>query len=447
MDAAVCLANTAGGLIIVGVDDKKTADAITPCPYPAVTVDLIRKWVWDLTKPPVDCSIARLSDVVPYLEGTPQGSLFIIKVQKTVHPSGHRTNRGVSFLRVDTECRPQYCTEQDDYSALLLNSLTAADLSMRSLLVAIKHRETRYLGVARAGLQTMDHLIGTNLVRLEGQDPDEAVAVPTVAALLLFGQEQKLKRALPSVETVLVVEASPIAPLTSTNWYNIQEGLQNCLPLINRYLSERDAGIGENVLTELFLNAYLHRCYRTPGPVQIVIGDSELEIRNPGGLLGSLTPETLLYDTPRYRNFLLVDAARQFGYCEKAGSGIDKVYYQLIIDGFDFPIFESDSSSFKVIIRLKRDRAFKRFIQDFAGGLGLKLTDLIVIKALHIRRIASMEDLSRLTQRSGTYMHDVLADLERRRLVNPTANGRFALGDDAASQIAKYDDSGQLKLF
>jgi len=43
-------------------------------------------------------------------------------------------------------------------------------------------------------------------------------------------------------------------------------------------------------------------------------------------------------------------------------------------------------------------------------------------------------------------MQDILADLHRKRLVSYN-QGRFALADEAASQLARYDDSGQLKLF
>ena len=118
----------------------------------------------------------------------------------------------------------------------------------------------------------------------------------------------------------------------------------------------------------------------------------------------------------------------------------------MIQDGFDFPIFESDANSFKVVVRLKRNKAFAKFIQDFAGGLSLKLTDLMTIKALHVRKALSMAELSKLTQRSEAYMQDILTDLQRRRLVSYN-QGRFALADEAASQLARYDDSGQLKLF
>jgi predicted HTH transcriptional regulator len=112
-EAAVCLSNTAGGLVIVGVDDKKTIPAaIEACPHPFLTVDSIKKWIWDLTKPPVNCNVVRLSDIFANLKGTPPGDLFIVEVRKTTHASGHRTNRGVSLIRIDTECRPEYFTER-----------------------------------------------------------------------------------------------------------------------------------------------------------------------------------------------------------------------------------------------------------------------------------------------------------------------------------------------
>jgi len=449
-EAAVCLANTVGGLIIVGVDDKNTgAAAISPCPHPSLTVDLVKKWIWDLTKPPVECNVVRLSDLLPTTQGLPMGDLFIVEVQKTSHASGHRTTRGVSLIRIDKECRPEYFTEKDDYSALCLERSTLGDLSEVSLRAAISHRENRYPDVKRLGYTGLDHLRGSELVRFvdEGQSTAREATILSIAALLFLGREERIKANLPSAETVFVIQDSPVSPLTSSNWYNLEEAIRRYLPLINQELAERRGEISENVIRELLLNAYLHRCYRTPGPVQILLGAHELEIRNPGGLLGTLTPETLLYEPPQYRNFLLVDAARQFGYCEKAGSGIDKVYYQLIVDGLDFPIFESGSNSFKVIIKTRRDAAFAKFMKDFAGGLNLHLTDLMTIRALRSRTTVGLAELAKLAQRSEAYMRDVLTDLERRKIVNKRADGRYALADEILNQLARYDESGQLKLF
>lgn len=149
--------------------------------------------------------------------------------------------------------------------------------------------------------------------------------------------------------------------------------------------------------------------------MQIRLDRDELEIQNPGGLLGGLTSDNLLYSPPIYRNFLLADVARQYGYREKAGRGIDKVYFNLIVNGFDFPIFDARHESFSVLVRLKRDKAFCRFIKDFSGTLDLKLTDIIVLRTLRGRSRVAREDLVRLAQRPANYTDDVLCGLERRQ--------------------------------
>ena len=122
-EAVVCLANTEGGLIIAGVDDKKTgAAAISRCPYPSLTVDWMRMRIRDLTKPPVQCHVTRLGNLLQNLCDTPSGDLFIVEVSKTTHPSGHRTHRGISLIRTNTECRPEYLVDNDDYSDFWLTT-------------------------------------------------------------------------------------------------------------------------------------------------------------------------------------------------------------------------------------------------------------------------------------------------------------------------------------
>ena len=86
-------------------------------------------------------------------------------------------------------------------------------------------------------------------------------------------------------------------------------------------------------------------------------------------------------------------------------------------------------------------------MKDFAGGLNLHLTDLITIRALRSRKDVGLPELAKLAQRSGTYMQDVLIDLERRKIVNKRGDGRFALTDEILNQLARYDETGQLKLF
>ena len=142
----------------------------------------------------------------------------------------------------------------------------------------------------------------------------------------------------------------------------------------------------------------------------------------------------------------MADAARQFGYCEKAGSGIDKVYFLSVANGLEFPVFSSTANSFSVIIRTKRDEAFAKFIKDFTGSLNLSLPDMIVIRALRTRIEADMMYLAKIAQRPVDYMEISLRDLERRNITYKSGNEQYKLTENVLDQIARYDDKGQLRL-
>lgn len=200
------------------------------------------------------------------------------------------------------------------------------------------------------------------------------------------------------------------------------------------------------MLRELLVNAYVHRCYRTQAPIQIKVRPGEIEIVNPGGLLGGLTDETLLYSPPTYRNFLLSDAARQFGYCERIGSGIDKVYYFSLLAGFEFPVLHAESNSFSALVRTDRDRAFARFINDYAGGLSIDLNELIILRGLRGRSSMTVAHLCKLTQRTPGHITPVLSSLQKRSIVDQDGE-RYRLSRQAYDAITQYDESGQLKLF
>jgi len=103
--------------------------------------------------------------------------------------------------------------------------------------------------------------------------------------------------------------------------------------------------------------------------------------------------------------------------CDKAGTGINRVYFQSQAHGLDFPAMELTLESFGVTIRTKRDKAFAMFIRDVAGTLNLRLNDLIVLRALRAKLQLSVAALCKISQRPESYMDDVLSDLVRRSVI------------------------------
>ncbi len=446
-EACVCLTNADGGLVIGGVEDRGSLPAsVRACPYPQVSSEWLKAKIRELTKPPVRCNVNRLGEVLADLRNSPAGDIFVVEVIRTNLPSGHRTNRGVSYVRAGNECRTEYFVDGDDFSDETLSGLTPEGLDPAAIGEAITSRSRAYPFAQLGGRRQLDHLQDTDLIRICGDADRADGCIPTVAALILFGTESAIRTYLRSAQTVVVVDTSTTAPLTTSEWRNLAHGLSAYIRVIRDQLSKSEIEIPENVLRELLLNAFLHRCYRTPAPIQIRIRKDELEIQNPGGLLGGLTTETILWSPPIYRNFLLADAARQFGYCEKAGNGIDKVYHESILSGFDFPIFQSRDNSFSAIIRTSPDKAFAKFIRDFAGGLQLSIPELIALRVLRTKIRASAAVLASYVQRDERYMEQVLKDLERKNILR-RGGSDYVLSETILNQIARYNEEGQLKLF
>jgi ATP-dependent DNA helicase RecG len=79
-----------------------------------------------------------------------------------------------------------------------------------------------------------------------------------------------------------------------------------------------------DALRQLVRNAFMHRSYEaTNAPVRVYWFDGRIEIHNPGGPFGSVTPEN--FGQPGvtdYRNPNLAEALRALGYVQRFGAGI-----------------------------------------------------------------------------------------------------------------------------
>lgn len=86
----------------------------------------------------------------------------------------------------------------------------------------------------------------------------------------------------------------------------------------------RSEAYAMDALRQLVRNAYMHRSYEaTNAPVRVYWFDDRIEVHNPGGPFGSVTPET--FGQPGvadYRNPNLAEALRALGYVQRFGAGI-----------------------------------------------------------------------------------------------------------------------------
>jgi hypothetical protein len=84
-----------------------------------------------------------------------------------------------------------------DFSKSVLRDVTVNDLDELTAEQAANHRETAFPTKAWLGHHPIDHMTETELLRPGGDSVSTVDSAMTISALLLFGKEEAIKRAMP----------------------------------------------------------------------------------------------------------------------------------------------------------------------------------------------------------------------------------------------------------
>ena len=113
----------------------------------------------------------------------------------------------------------------------------------------------------------------------------------------------------------------------------------------------------EEAIRELVINAILHRSYEVGNSPSLFYWYSDhVEILNPGCLFGDLTAD-LFGTKTAYRNEVLAEAMKAFGYVHMFGSGIPAVHRTLKANGNPPANFDLTHTSFWVNVFPRKDEA------------------------------------------------------------------------------------------
>jgi ATP-dependent DNA helicase RecG len=106
----------------------------------------------------------------------------------------------------------------------------------------------------------------------------------------------------------------------------------------------------EVVVRELVANALVHRPYTMRGDIFINLYTDRLEVHNPGLLPLGVTPENILHTSVR-RNELLTKVCYDLKLMEREGSGYERMYEALLVDGKGVPEVREGSDRVTVVVR------------------------------------------------------------------------------------------------
>jgi ATP-dependent DNA helicase RecG len=105
-------------------------------------------------------------------------------------------------------------------------------------------------------------------------------------------------------------------------------------------------------LQQLVRNAVMHRSYEgTHAPVHVYWYSDRVEIRNPGGLYGQMTPRNFGEGTVDYRNPLVAEIMHHVGFAQRFGLGVPLARKALNENGNPEPQFDFQPTQVAVTVR------------------------------------------------------------------------------------------------
>lgn len=403
----VAFANNKGGFLFIGIVDG-TKEINKDFVYNKEKVyDLIRQ-IQDRTEPTIT--------LIPHKINVEGKDLLVLEVPFSTQL--HRTSRGEFLIRSNDGNRAiepyEMATIMSEKGLIVYDQkswrisgewLDEKRLSNLRDMIAAKNAESPYLNKSLD-----DFLDSLGMTREEGDE-----TLPTTTGLLFVGNQTAL-RELPFYEVRYIhyFEDGTYKPYEFKG--NIIEVAKACFNQLKAEIKQKEYIFGlfreyvedysEIVIRELLINALAHRSLSRQQIVEIRKYDEDgyLEIESPGRFPEGVTVNNYLRKT-NPRNPYVMDILREIGLAEKAGSGFDKIFTDLLKKGKSLP--EPEETETSVIFRIKSNIVSEKLIElsllyENQVGKPMKLNELLILSEVVNRKRIKVSDLANMSN-MGVY--------------------------------------------
>lgn len=410
----VAFANTAGGTVVIGVEDgSKNVRGVTDV---LASEEKLASLISDSICP----------HLVPDIEVVPWRNLNVLAVQ--VYPSNTRphymqrlgpedgvfvrvgsTNRRAGALQIEELKR---WNRMDSFDEQALPGLKSEAIDFRAA--------SEFFAPYR---QLTSKVWSTLRVTTEHQGRQ----VPTIGGLLLFGKDRFARfpdawiqagrfagsnraRLLDSVEIRSFLPRAADEAIAFARKHLTQESIIEGVRREDRW------SVPLVAIREALMNAIVHADYAQQGaPIRLALFDDRIEIENPGLLPFGLTIEDIRQGVSKLRNRVIGRVFHELHLIEQWGSGIQRMTSACQAAGLDAPKLEEIGMHFRVTISNARvgrphmDETDRRMLALFGDG-GARST-AAVAKHVGLSQRATLTRLKSMTERGllaeiGTGPHD-----------------------------------------
>lgn len=434
VQAVACLANGAGGLVLLGVEDSGKISGLAPRHGDRTDPNLLRSMILNRTEPPVATSV----DVV----GVRGLDVAVIDVPRASSPVG--TSDGI-FVRRTTggdgrpACVPYRAheiistgmsTHGRDYAETIVPDLT------RDHLDPVEIDRFREFCRTGRGDRTLAGATDDEVLRaLRLLQPGTGLLA--IGAVLLFGRPEALTDFVPTAEVIVQEEQGASLVLDEGFRLPLLRAAERIAVLIEARQREQEVLIGLHrvrvsrfpnaIVREAVANALVHRDYSELGPIAVRLDDSQLRVSSPGGFPPGITLHNLVDDS-RPRSVILAEAFKRAGLVDRAGRGVATINDVLLRSGragADYTA-SNDATVIVSVPTTDADLEMVRFVVEHEDrtGTSLPMRQLWILQTLKTLGPAPATDLAVATSQTDAAVRGALTRLAEEGLVEARGNGR-----------------------
>lgn len=427
---AICFANGGGGTVVFGVADKVLgrSNAILGVP-PEIDINSLKQSVYNCTDP-------KITPVFEELR-VPEGSQRLIVMQ--IHPGmpPHTDTAGTGTIRIGKDCQPLtgtlrrkigFVTGDNDYTAETISGEINQHLSQAALEIVRNLAQKENAPGSLLNLTDQDFLEKLDLIR--GKKLSRA-------GLLIAGSKASLRHYFPGFSwTYLRMESDTRYSHRVDSNEPILVALSTVEELVSAHnpITTLEYGLFHFeyraypviALREALLNAFCHADFHIHAPIIIKHYSDRLEISNPGGFIGGITPSNILHHQPVPRNPALINSLLKMRLVNRSNLGISRMYEALLIEGKEPPrIVETGESVCVSFMHREFSPAFRALVEKSnKNGRPLGVDQLIILQYLLHHAEAETGDLAVLCQRDEPRIKDILSKMEQHGLLERGGTGR-----------------------
>ena len=439
VEALAAMANTDGGVLILGVEDG--TGEVTGLHSQHIGHGKPTAMIANRTVPPLHVSVAEV-----VLEGRP---LFVMTVPSV--PGVTATSDGLYLRR---RLKPDGTPETVPMNPFEIQSrmtrfrlvdpsaqpMDEVPLSAIDPLQRLRIRESirRNRNADKALLELDDKAFDRALELVRDFNGCEYL---TMAGVLFLTSEDVIRHHVPTYEVAFQVLKGTDVRVNEFHRRPIVEEFEAVVQQFKAYVEEEEVMRGAYRMSapnfditcfrEALTNAFVHRDYAQLGTVIVKLDEAGLAISSPGGLVSGVTPQNILSVAPRSRNSLLADVAKRIGLAERTGRGVDRIFEGVLRYGRQKP--EYDFGEFDVVLRIVREKAdfkFLDFVNEYEKTTGAEAkVDLLLVTATLARcRAMTFAQILDLTQRDEKFMREAIAEWIAQGVIRESAlEGKYGL--------------------